>query len=44
MDFSEAVKENPSLLLNFNSLDFSNQTTIKYVDGNCQFSNQIFNT
>jgi hypothetical protein len=42
--FSQAVKNNPQLLINaeFNALDFSKQNKIKFIDGNCQFDKSVF--
>jgi hypothetical protein len=32
------VIDNPSKLSDFNSMDFSNQDEIKYIDGECYFA------
>jgi hypothetical protein len=41
LGFSDEVEENPDLLNDFNSLDFSNQTAVKYIAGNCSFAKDI---
>jgi hypothetical protein len=42
LGFSDRVIQDPSLLDNFNALDFSEQTNIKYVGGTCKFANSVF--
>jgi hypothetical protein len=37
--FSDKVKNDPSILVkNYNSLDFSEQDTVRYIDKDCQFN------
>jgi hypothetical protein len=42
--FSSAVLSHPENLKIYNTLDFSIQSSVKYIDGNCNFSKDIIDS
>jgi hypothetical protein len=43
LGFNNELLHNFDILDEYNALDFSEQTQIKYISGSCQFNRRIFN-